>query len=213
MNIENLNDGVSAKSTDLEKLSGSVKTLDGYQLNEAVDSYGRNLREFGINECTEAAKQIFSPEVLENWASMSPEERMEKAHEYGERVAESFQLVDYKGVVFEPMEGKNGYNKGDGHAYISTDLVNEQRSPLQLVDTITHELRHQYQSECIQGYHFVPDSTRTEWINGMLAYTTEMPWAEDPWGYKYNPLETDARYAGESVVREMTKDFINENYG
>lgn len=39
-----------------------------------------------------------------------------------------------------------------------------------------------------------------------------MPWAEDPWGYKYNPLETDARYAGESVVREMTKDYMTGNY-
>lgn len=212
MNIENLNSDISHEATDLEKISKSAASLDGIQLNEAIDCYGRNLREFGINECTEAAKEIFTPEIIEEWASMTPEQRMEIAQEYGNKVAESFHLVNYQGVVFEPMEGKNGYNNGDGHAYISIDLVNEQMSPLQIVDTITHELRHQYQTECIAGQHFIPDETRAEWINGALTYTSEMPWAEDPWGYKYNPLETDARYAGESVVREMTKDYINGNY-
>ncbi len=212
MNIENLNNELLNQPTDLEKISKSVNPLDITQLNDAVDCYGRTLREFGIDECTAAAKEIFTPEVLENWASMSPEEREDLAKQYGDRVAESFHLVSYNGVVFKDMDGKNGYNNGDGHAYIWTGLVDEQRSPLQIVDTITHELRHQYQSECVQGFHHVPDETRVEWLKGYEMYTNEMPWAEDPWGYKYNPLETDARYAGESVVRELTKDYINGNY-
>lgn len=212
MSIEQLNIETFGEATDLEKLSKSVSSLDGMQLNEAIDCYGRNFRDFGINECKEAAKKIFSPDVIDNWASMSPEQRAEIAQQYGDKVAESFRLVNYGGVVFETMEGKNGYNNGNGHAYISSDLINEQKSPLQIIDTITHELRHQYQSECIAGHHFIPGETRLEWLNGALMYTSEMPWAEDPWGYKYNPLETDARYAGESVVREMTKDYINGNY-
>ena len=212
MSIENLTQELSSETTNLERISKSVAPLDDKQLNEAIDCYGRNLREFGIKECTEAAKETFTPEVINNWSEMTPEQRAEIAQQYGDKVAESFQLINYKGVVFEPMEGRNGYNNGDGHAYLSTSLINEQRSPLQIVDTITHELRHQYQSECIAGHHFVPDETRLEWIQGALTYTNKMPWAEDPWGYKYNPLETDARYAGESVVREMTKDYINGNY-
>ena len=36
-----------------------------------------------------------------------------------------------------------------------------------------------------------------------------MPSAYDPWGYTYNPMETDAKYFGESMVRELTKDIIN----
>lgn len=212
MSIENLNNELSSKATNLERISQSVAPLDDKQLNESIDCYGRNLREFGIKECTEAAKEIFTIEVINNWSDMTPEQRAEIAQQYGDKVAESFQLINYKGVVFKPMEGKNGSNYGDGYAYLSTRLINEQKSPLQLVDTITHELRHQYQSECIAGQHFIPDETRLEWINGALTYTNEMPWAKDPWGYKYNPLETDARYAGESVVREMTKDFINGNY-
>jgi len=211
MNLEVI-EQVTNEVSGLEKIASNTAQLDTTQLNEAIDCQGRNLREFGINECTDAAKEIFSPNVLENWANMSPEQRGELARQYGEKVAESFQLVNYSGVVFETMEGKNGYNNGDGHAYLSDTLINEQKSPLQIVDTITHELRHQYQSECIIGLHFIPEETRIEWQKGQLMYTTEMPWAEDPWGYKYNPLETDARYAGESVVREMTKDYMNGNY-
>lgn len=197
----------------LEKLSGDFAPIDIPQLNEAVDSFGRDLREHGIAECTEAAKEIFTPEVIERWGSMSPEERAELASEYGDRVAESFELVNYNGIVFQPMEpGCNGYNNGDGHAYISERLINTQQSPLQIVDTLTHELRHQYQNECMNGFHNIPEETRNEWIQGAMTYTNTKPWAEDPWGYKYNPLEIDARYAGESVVREMTKDYINGNY-
>ena len=84
-------------------------------------------------------------------------------------------------------------------------------TPLKLVDTITHELRHQYQSECVQRFHDVSEEVIKEWTKGYEIYTTNQPWAYDPWGYKYNPLEIDARYAGESVIRGMTKDFINEN--
>lgn len=212
MSIENIENKPSLVATELEKISNSATPIDMPQLNVAVDGYGRNLREFGIKECTEAAKEVFTPEVIDNWSNLSPEERSEIAKQYGDKVAKSFELANYKGVVFEPMDGKNGYNNGDGRAYISDSLIQEQKSPLQIVDTITHELRHQYQNECIQGLHFVPDETRVEWIQGALMYTSEMPWAEDPWGYKYNPLETDARYAGESVVREMTKDYITGNY-
>lgn len=212
MSIEHLGNKSSLETTELDKLSNSATPIELPQLNAAVDGYGRNLREFGIRECTESAKEVFTPEVIDQWANLSPEERAEIAKEYGDKVAESFGLVNYKGVVFEAMEGKNGYNNGDGRAYLSDSLINEQRSPLQIVDTITHELRHQYQNECIQGLHFVPDETRIEWIQGAQMYTSEMPWAEDPWGYKYNPLETDARYAGESVVREMTKDYMTGNY-
>lgn len=41
----------------------------------------------------------------------------------------------------------------------------------------------------------------------MEEYTDLPPYAFDPWGYKYNALELDARYAGETVVREFTKEY------
>jgi hypothetical protein len=200
------------KTSQLEAISKDIP-VDTGRLNEAVDYFGRNTREFGINECKEDAKRIFSPDVIERWPEMSPEEREQLAKEYGECVAKNFDLKNYRGVVFEPMSpDTNGYNQGDGIAHLTDRMIKEQMSPLQIVDTLTHELRHQYQVECVNGLHYVPDDTRLEWAAGMETYTNQVPWAFDPWGYKYNPLETDARYAGESVVRELTKDFINGQF-
>ena len=44
-------------------------------------------------------------------------------------------------------------------------------------------------------------------MNADKLYTNDSPYALDPWGYKYNALELDARYAGETVIREFTKDY------
>lgn len=211
MNIERNNNDIAGSRGQLDRLA-SDGNVDSTKLNDAVDSLGQDLREFGIEECAESAKEIFTPEVLERWGEMSPEERAALAMKYGDKVAENFHLVDYKGVVIEDMDpGVLGYNRGDGYAHLNAKLITGLESPLQIIDTITHELRHQYQNESIRGYHPVPEETRKEWEKGMETYTNNQPWAYDPWGYKYNPLETDARYAGESVVREFTKDFINEN--
>ena len=212
MNIENIKKDSGDNMSTLESLSKGIGQISNTELNQSVDGFGRNTREFGIKECKEAAKRIFTPEVIEHWPETPPAEREKLAIQYGNEVAKSFNLKEFRGVVFEPMEGKNGYNCGDGIAHLSSDLINRQHSPLQIVDTLTHELRHQYQMEAIKGLHYIPDDTRLEWTRGIQCYTNEMPWAEDPWGYKYNPLETDARYAGESVVRELTKDYINGNY-
>ena len=155
----------------LEALSKDMP-LDTGRLNEAVDYLGRNTREFGINECKDDAKRIFTPDVIAKWPEMTPEERQKIASEYGDCVAKNFNLANYKGIVFEPMDpGTNGYNCGDGIAHLSDRMIKEQLSPLQIVDTLTHELRHQYQVECVNGYHYVPSETRREWAAGLDTYT------------------------------------------
>ena len=192
----------------LEAISNNGAPLDVQHMNEAVDSFGMETKEFGIEECKDSAQRIFTPEVMENWGQMSPEQRQKLAAEYADSVAKNFQLVDYKGLSVEQMEGKNGYNRGDGIVHLSDHLIQSQSSPLQVVDTITHELRHQYQIESIAGHHNVPFETRAEWYAGLETYTSKAPWAEDPVGYKYNPLETDARYAGTSVAQALAKDYL-----
>ena len=207
-NIENMSIDQVFNPTKLEVISNDGLPLDTQRLNEAVDSFGKETKEFGISECIDSAKRIFTPEVLDNWGSLSPEQRTKLVNEYAGCVAENFQLVDYRGVKIEPMEDKNGYNRGDGLVHLSDHLIQSQSSPLQIVDTVTHELRHQYQIECVEGYHNVPSDTRKEWYAGISTYTSEAPWAEDPIGYKYNPLETDARYAGTTVAQSLAKDYL-----
>ncbi len=168
-------------------------------------------REFGIEKCVEAANEYFNPGVISEWMNLSVEQRAEICYAYADEVAKAFELEQYNGVIFEQLEsGKLGYNCGDGYIHLTTDLLNPLNSPLNLIDTITHELRHQYQSECVNGFHDVPDEVRNEWTIASEIYTTDGAWCYDPWGYMYNPLEIDSRYAGETVVREITSQMFND---
>ena len=167
-------------------------------------------RDFGLDKCSEAAKEIFNPGVIENWYSLSLEQRKEIAGAYANEVASAFELHNYTGVYFEDLEpGVMGYNNGDGSIHLSNEIISSWSSPFEVMDTITHELRHQYQFEAVQGYHNVPEDVVKEWATAQEIYNYDQPWCYDPWGYTYNPLEIDARYAGETVVRDVTHDMIN----
>lgn len=214
MNIDNLNklESIDTQSQSLLSKFTEGFELDGFSLNRSIDENGMELREYGIEECTKSAKEVFTPEVVKNWVTFSPEKKRELCSQYAERVSKAFELIDYKGLVFENLEdGVMGYNRGDGIVHLTDRFLTSPFSPLEMIDTITHELRHQYQSEAMRGKHSISEDVRKEWIQASKNYTTENPWAFDPWGYKYNPLEIDARYAGETVVRNLTKDYIVEN--
>ena len=180
---------------------------------KAIENLGSNFveeRDFGLDKCSEAAKEIFNPGVIENWANLSLEQRKEIAGAYAAEVANAFELQNFTGVHFEDLDqGVMGYNNGDGSIHLSNTLIAPWTSPLEIMNTITHELRHQYQFEAVQGYHNVADDVRKEWATAQEIYSYDQPYCYDPWGYTYNPLEIDARYAGETVVRNVTHDMIN----
>lgn len=168
-------------------------------------------REFGLERCAEAAKEYFNPGVINDWMNLSTEQRAEICYAYADEVAKAFELEKYGGVIFEEMEpNKMGFNNGDGTIHLSMDILNPMTSPLSVVDVITHELRHQYQSECVLGFHDVPDEVRNEWAVSAMIYSEDSACCYDPWGYIYNPLEIDSRYAGETVVREISNQMFNE---
>lgn len=167
-------------------------------------------REFGLDKCSEAAAEIFNPGVISEWGNLTDADRKAIALEYAGKVAEAFELVNYKGTIIEEMpHGVLGSNRGDGVIHISEELINAETTPFTIMDTITHELRHQYQSECIEGHHDVPDEVRNEWAVAQAIYNYDRPSCYDPWGYSYNPLEIDSNYAGNTVVRNVTSGIFN----
>ena len=174
----------------------------------------KETRDFGISECVDAAEDIFSPEIFRDWDSLSPETKESMIKEYANRVAKAFELNCYKGVYFEDMSPSLlGYNNGDGSIHLNRHYLNDNHvSPIELIDTITHELRHQYQFEAVRGLHNISDDVRKEWKTGFEKYTIDSPYVYDPWGYIYNPFEIDSNYAATTVVREITKDMINGNW-
>jgi len=169
------------------------------------------VREYGVKECSDAAKKFFTKEVLADWGKMSVKQREQIVTEYSNAVGKGLN-IDYKGIVYEKMSPNTlGYNKGDGHVYLNKDLLKHPGAVINIIDTVAHESRHQMQSEAIKNPEKfgVDRATVKEWEYGFKNYTLDNANSLDPWGYHYNPVEVDARYFGETVVRELRKGLIN----
>lgn len=173
-------------------------------------------REYGVKECADVAKACFTPDVIREWGQMSLKERNHVIQDYAKGIGKAMG-INFKGIVWERFPIENGmytygYNAGDGYVHLNLDMLADPGQLMRVVDTVAHEARHQLQNEAIENPSKFPidEATIKEWTVGREVYTLDMPSAYDPWGYTYNPMETDARYFGESMVRELTKDIINK---
>lgn len=213
--VDNIKDFTCEVYDDVKEFFNPPKELpnptaeqfpESAKLNEGVTEG----REFGLDKCSEAAAEIFNPGVINEWGNLTDADRKAIALEYAGKVAEAFELENYQGTVIEEMPyGVLGSNCGDGVIHLSEELINAESTPFTIMDTITHELRHQYQSECIEGYHDVSDEVRNEWAVATAIYNYDEPSCYDPWGYSYNPLEIDSNYAGNTVVRNVSSEMFN----
>lgn len=174
-------------------------------------------REYGVKEGAEVAMRCFTPEVIEKWGDMSIEERNTILQEYAVGIGEALN-IDFKGIIWREFPVENGrytygQNSGDGWLHVNIEALANPADLMKLVDTIAHEARHQFQTEAMMNPEKYPidEASIKEWIVGDAVYTTELPTAYDPWGYTYNPTEIDARYYGEAMVRELTKNIINQD--
>lgn len=172
-------------------------------------------REYGVKECADVAKACFTSDIIRAWGLMDLEARDKVIQEYANGIGEAMG-INFKGIVWEQFPIENGmytygYNAGDGYVHLNIDMLADPGQLMHVVDTVAHEARHQLQNEAIEKPSRFPidEATIKEWTVGREIYTLDMPSAYDPWGYTYNPMETDARYFGESMVRELTKDIIN----
>ena len=219
---EILGDGVGEASLSIEEAeaAGEVTNMtsevlgDGFgeQSLKITDNKPLELRDFGLDKCTKAAKEIFNPDVIDNWRNFSDAQRKEFACAYADRVADAFELEQFNGLKFEQNvrnargDFLKGKNDGKGNVILKNDLISSISTPYDIVNTITHEMRHQYQVEATEGFHNVSKDVIKEWSAARELYTYERPDCFDPQGYFYNALELDARYAGETVVRNLNKD-------
>jgi len=203
--------GIDAVMTDLRKYSAGADA--GVDLSALDSVEAANVREYGLRECCDAAKGIFTREVLSEWGTMSVKQREQIIREYSTAVGDGLN-INLKGVVFKRMEDScYGCNNGNGYVYINENLLKYpyQGALVSIIDTVAHEARHQMQSEAIQKPEKfgVDQATINEWKTGDVIYNSSAVMVLDPWGYNYNPLELDARYFGESVVQALKKDLIN----
>ena len=189
------NDFIESLQQDLENYEDSVETI--------------NVREYGLMECTEATKEIFTPEVVNDWGDYSREQKAEIVNEYSKAIVEGLN-INFEGAVFEEMdEYTYGYTCGDGYIHLNENML-DGYLPYSLIDTVAHELRHQLQCEAMENPEKfgIDEGTIETWQYGEDTYWLGL---FDPENYyRYNPLELDARYFGESMVNELIKEIHNE---
>lgn len=170
--------------------------------------------EYGLNNCREVAQHNFSPEVIEEWAHLPEEYRIELATQYARDIADALN-INVKGVVFEQCDiGVSGYTLGDGIIHLDNSLVKEPGNIVRLADTITHETRHVFQLEAILNPNkFGLDATTlAEWRDAYETYGDNEDYSYyNPLGYYYNPLETDARSFGVACAQAVVRNWRTQN--
>ena len=168
-------------------------------------SYINEVDEVRVNETAEIMADVFSEDVLANWSEMSLEAKSAKLNEYYIRAGENLGIAT-KGVIIEPMPCETsgmisfGYNSGDGYIHLNADVVDDPSQLGQVLDTATHEMRHQFQNDVLAApYNFsdIPQDVLNVWDYEMKHYINP---DYDYQGYYEQAIECDARDFSEDVL-------------
>ena len=168
-------------------------------------SYINEVDEVRVNETAEIMADVFSEDVLTNWSEMSLDEKSAKLNEYYIKAGENLG-IDTKGVIIEPMPCETpgmisfGYNSGDGYIHLNSDVVDDPTQLGQVLDTATHEMRHQFQNDALAApYNFsdIPQDVLNVWDYEMKHYINP---DYDYQGYYEQAIECDARDFSEDVL-------------
>lgn len=161
--------------------------------------------EIRVNETAEIMADVFSEDVLRNWPEMSLREKSAKINEYYIRAGANLG-IHTKGVIIEPIPCSNpgmtsfGYNSGDGYIHLNTAVVEDSSMLSQVLDTSSHEMRHQFQNEVLanpQRFGDIPRSVLNTWRYEMMNYINP---DYDYQGYYEQAIECDARDFSEDVL-------------
>ena len=205
----------------LEGLGETLAVHEGLQADESAvlemtkleafenKSYISEVDEVRVNETAEIMADVFSEDVLTNWSEMSLDEKSAKLNEYYLRAGENLG-IDTKGVVVEPMPCETpgmlslGYNSGDGYIHLNADVLDDPSQLGQVLDTATHEMRHQFQNDALaapNNFSDIPQDVLKVWDYEMKHYINP---DYDFQGYYEQAIECDARDFAEEVLNAYT---------
>ena len=168
-----------------------------------------------VDEVREAAaaemmEEIFTPEVVENWDNMTPEEREVYLDEYSAALGEMLGTGPIDCVIDPEVDpGTYGYTNGqDGTLHLNPELVENPEHLALLLNTVTHEVRHCFQQEVIEhpeNFPNIPPELISQWEYEFYNYTDG---AYDPEAYANQYIEIDARSFAEGAVARFLTDVM-----
>ncbi len=168
---------------------------------------------------------VVDPQVARLWSEMSEEERRTALEEMAEDLADAAGLEDFE-IRFEDLEDQDGDGVDDNpdtdsHGSWSEDDrvlrldVNDLDDP-DLINTMAHEVRHAVQHQAVDDlpddaddpFDPPPGATRDDvedWRDNFDDYTSP---ADDFDGYYNQPVESDARDAGDDYLDDLTGEDV-----
>lgn len=161
-----------------------------------------------IEKVSDVICEVFTKEVVSEWPSMSMEQRAALLNEYAAKLGEA-QGINIKGIVVADLyaelgEGTQGMNDGNGILYLDYRNIQNPEKLGEILNTTTHEARHQLQFEAVAnpGKFNIPMETIKVWEENMDNYVDP---AYDYEGYYNQIVEVDARYAASIVLENLRK--------
>lgn len=196
--LEETNQAEALENTDCMEQRSALAVLEDRQYLSEID-------EIRVNETAQIMADVFSGDVVSNWSEMSLGEKGAKLNEYYIRAGANLG-IDTKGVIIEPMnEGALGYNSGDGYIHLNADVVNDPFRLGEVLDTASHEMRHQFQNDALANpQHFcdIPEYELDTWRYEMEHYISP---DYDFQGYYEQEIECDARDFADDVLNTFAR--------
>ncbi len=193
-----------------EQFDNSVASLDGdsigVNLSQAIQESEYWEKEYiKAHQCTEIANEIFTEEVRVNWESLTVDERIILATQYEEAVWRLMSEQWDVSVVPLTFSDELGGAQSDGTIYVHMEYVTnpiEDKNLDMLIQTITHEVRHQYQrgvadmgfwGEYVDPEIDSPGNVYWNWRDSINNYINQNDPNESKEAYYAQSVEIDAR--------------------
>lgn len=189
-----------------------VKALDEDKVSDTLKEAIKEARfwrgEFEkSNRCQEIATDVFTSKIRGQWSSITEARRKEIVEDYADRIGN--ELFGRGMIIKYDSTGEGSYGYADDgtmgigrHISINPRFVTNPKKDYSidnLIDTLTHESRHQYQDKArssLFNSYDLPDSLKGQW---KAPYITYAPEKDNYFQYYNQEVERDARaFAGVS---------------
>lgn len=196
---------------------GTVEIPEGSEIRDINNSEGVVYGEGDLERIEIAADimdEIFTDEIVSNWENLTVEEKANYLNEYYARAGEALG-INTAGVYVEDLQamygpGTMGVNCGDG--YVGIDISRMDAPLEELLQTVTHEMRHQLQNDALANPDAFPDISQETLEQWEYEFNNYVDPSYDFEGYEAQLIETDARAFGEEVVNDFISDVKEERY-
>lgn len=155
------------------------------------------------------------------WNNQSSKEKEAFLSEQYGKIAKDLELdpMEMKVIQIADLQGGDtrGYYNGKG-IYIDVDNLNSDK-PWELLETVAHETRHQYQFHTVQTYAEtgqLPDGVSVETVKSWQDNIDNYISADDDFeGYRGQPIEVDSRDFGGKISKEVVtrRDWVGSTQG